>query len=64
MKTYTTKLKFKDHDFEIGIIPVEGGGFDLEVVTKGRMSGDMFQSLRKYLDEEGYLEAAREFVKI
>ena len=36
-------------------------GYDIEVRVKGPLSGDDFQALCKYLDEEGYLEAARDY---
>lgn len=36
-------------------------GFDIELATKQRISGDYFQALKKYLEEEGYFEAAKEW---
>lgn len=62
--TYYTQLTFKGRHFEIGICPVNDGGFDIEVRVKGSLSGDDFQALRKYLDDEGYLEVASEFSRI
>ncbi len=59
--TYNTKLTFKGRHFDIGIRPVEDDGYDIEVRVKGSLSGDDFQALRKYLDNEGYLDAARDY---
>lgn len=59
---YYTKLKFKGKNLEIGIRPVGSDGYDIELRSKERISGDEFQTLRKYLEEEGYLEAARDFL--
>lgn len=58
---YYTKLNFKGRYFEVGIRPVGSHGYDIEVRVKGALSGDDFQALRKYLDSEGYLEAARDY---
>jgi hypothetical protein len=60
--TYYTKLTFKGRSFDIGIKPVDYDGYDIEVRVKGQLSGDDFQALRRYLDNEGYLEMARKFV--
>lgn len=57
--TYNTKLTFKGRYFNVGIRPVGSDGYDIEVRVKGPLSGDDFQALRQYLDQEGYLEAAR-----
>lgn len=62
MDTYYTKLTFKGRPFNIGIKPVDYDGYDIEVRVKGPLSGDDFQALRQYLDNEGYLEMAREFI--
>ena len=59
--TYYTKLTFKGRHFDIGIRPVEDDGYDIEVRVKGVLSGDDFQALRQYLDNEGYMEAARNY---
>ena len=59
--TYYTKLTFKGRHFDIGIRPVEDDGYDIEVRVKGALSGDEFQALRQYLDNEGYMEAARNY---
>jgi hypothetical protein len=58
--TYRTKLTFKGRHFDVGIRPVDTEGYDIEVGVKGTLSGDDFQALRQYLDNEGYLEAARD----
>ena len=57
-KDYYTKLTFKGISCEIRLIP-HGEGFDIELASKQSISGDYFQALRKYLEEEGYFEAAR-----
>lgn len=59
-KDYFTRLTFKDISCELRLIP-NGEGFDIELGTKKRISGDYFQALKKYLEEEGYFEAAREW---
>jgi hypothetical protein len=61
--TYYTKLTFKERYFDIGIRPVGSDGYDIEVRVKGQLSGDDFQALKQYLDNEGYLEAARNYFK-
>jgi len=60
-KIYRVQLTHKNISLQLGIIPVEGEGFDLEIVAKEKLSGDFFTSLRMYLIEEGYVEAAREW---
>jgi len=72
MDCYCTKLKFKNRYFTVWIKPkiVENLGFvqydvdsyDLEIETKHSLSGDDFTALKQYLEEEGYVEAAREWV--
>ena len=62
MSTYYTKLQFKGKYMEIGIKPVGSDGYDIELRSKERISGDEFQALRKYLKEEGYFEAAKDFL--
>lgn len=56
-RDYYTRLTFKGIKCEIRLIP-RGEGFDIEIASKQRISGDDYQSLKKYLDEEGYFEAA------
>jgi hypothetical protein len=58
-KDYYTRIRFKDKYYEICLIP-RGEGFDIEIACRSRISGDEFQALKKYLDDEGYFEAARE----
>ena len=62
MSVYSTKLTFKGRSFNVGIRPVNSDGYDIEVRVKGPLSGDDFQALRQYLDSEGYLEAARDYL--
>ena len=59
-KDYYTRLTFKGTKCEIRLIP-HGVGFDIEIASKQKISGDYFQALKKYLEEEGYFEAAREW---
>ena len=47
---------------EVGIKPLDTDGYDIELRSKERISGDEFQALRHYLEEEGYLDAARKYV--
>jgi len=59
---YYTKLKFKGKQMEVGIRPVGNDGYDIELRSKERISGDEFLALRKYLKEEGYFEMATNFL--
>lgn len=59
-KDYYTHLAFKGIKCEIRLMP-NGDGFDIELGTKQRISGDYFQALKQYLEEEGYFDAAREW---
>jgi len=61
MKAYNVKVKFKNRYFDVGILPKQSG-FDLELSFKGALSGEDYQCLRKYLVEEGYVEAANKFL--
>jgi hypothetical protein len=72
--SYCIKLKFKNRYFTVWIKPklVENLGFvkfhdtayDLEIETKGSLSGDDFTALSDYLKQEGYIEAAKEFLTV
>lgn len=63
MKKYDTQIKFKNRNFKLNILPKDNDGFDLEMEFKGSLSGEDFQDLRKYLIDEGYVDAARNWVK-
>jgi hypothetical protein len=63
MKKYAIQIKFKGRNFKLNILPKDNGRFDLEMEVKGSVSGDEFQDLRKYLVDEGYVDAARSWVK-
>ena len=39
----------------------DGDHYDIEIRSKGRMSGNDFQALRRYLQAEGYIDAAKEW---
>ena len=41
----------------------EGYHYDVELQTKEAISGDEFQKLKKYLEDEGYIDAAIEKFK-
>ena len=61
-KDYYTQLTFKGIKCEIRLTP-NGTGFDIELGSKKRISGDYFQALKRYLQEEGYFDAADEWCK-
>lgn len=63
-RPYKANLKFNGKQFEV-IIHMhpdkhEDGEYhyDIELFTQDKISGDEFQKLRKYLKDEGYIEAA------
>lgn len=58
---YSIKIKFKDRYFDVTIKSKRDGGYDLEIGTRGRLSGNEFQALKKYLEDEGYIDQAKEF---
>jgi hypothetical protein len=64
---YTTRLSFKGNQIEVGIKTIwtddDEDHYDLEIRSKKKISGHDFQALRNYLQEEGYIEAAREWNK-
>lgn len=59
-RDYYTRIRFKNKQYEIRLIP-HGEGFDIEIASKSRISGEEYQALKKYLDDEGYFEAATEW---
>jgi hypothetical protein len=63
-KDFYTRLRFQDKHYEVRLIPHGPDGFDIEIGCKSRISGDEFQALKKYLDEEGYFEAAKEWCDV
>ncbi len=62
-KPYQITLKLHGKNYEV-LIDVnrpedeEGYHYNLELRTQERISGNEFQILRKYLEEEGYIEEA------
>jgi hypothetical protein len=62
-KKYAINIKFKNRNFKLNILPKSYDGFDLEMELKGSLSGQDFQELRKYLVDEGYVDAARSWNK-
>jgi len=63
MKKYAIQIKFKNRHYKLNILPKNNDGFDLEMEFKGSLSGKDFQDLRKYLIDEGYVDAARNHIK-
>ena len=41
-----------------------GEGFDIELACTQRITGEDFQALKMYLEEEGYFDAAREWCNV
>jgi hypothetical protein len=61
---YETDLTYNRKKYKIKIKTIFGiedceEHYDLEVSTNRKMSGNEFLALRKYLEEEGYIEQAR-----
>jgi hypothetical protein len=61
---YETDLTYNKKKYKIRIktifeIDDDKEHYDLEVSTNKKMSGNEFLALRKYLEEEGYIEQAR-----
>lgn len=57
---YTTKIKFNNRFYEVTIIP-KGQKYDLEIVAKDGLCGDDYMRLKKYLEDEGYIDAAKDW---
>ena len=60
---YHTKIKFIGRYFSVYILTKEEDQFDLHIEVTGSLCGDDFILLRKYLMDEGYVDAAREWNK-
>lgn len=64
---YRTKLTFNKKEFTVFVkinqidSEDEEYHYDLELRTKDKISGDEFQKLRMYLEEEGYIDQAIEY---
>jgi hypothetical protein len=61
---YETDLTYNGKKYRIKVKTIFGINdgeehYDLEVSTNKKMSGNEFLALRKYLQEEGYIEEAR-----
>ena len=59
------KIKLNDKSFLVRIKINEpknekGYHYNLEIRTQEKMSGDEFQKLRNYLEQEGYVDEAEE----
>ena len=68
MDMYETDLTYNSKKYRIKIKTIFGieddderEHYDLEVSSNRRMSGNEFLALRKYLEEEGYVQEAREY---
>lgn len=66
MKTivpYFCEVRFKDRSYKVRLYPTEENPnkFVMEIETKGWLSGDVFSSLKHYLQEEGYIDQAYEY---
>lgn len=59
---YYTCITLNRKKYDVTIYP-KGQGYDLEIKTKGRFSGNQYQQLKKYLEDEGYIEEARSWIK-
>jgi len=64
---YETELTYNSKKYKIKVKTIfnveddERDHYDLEVSANKRMSGNEFLALRKYLEEEGYIEEARTY---
>ena len=64
---YETELTYNSKKYRIRVKTIfnveddERDHYDLEVSANKRMSGNEFLALRKYLEEEGYIEEARTY---
>ena len=62
---YETELTYNSKKYKIKVKTIfnveddDRDHYDLEVSSNKRMSGNEFLALRKYLEEEGYIEEAR-----
>jgi hypothetical protein len=59
---YTANIKFNKKHFTVTILPKANNKYDMEIVTKSGFSGNEYMALKKYLEEEGYVEAARKWM--
>ena len=62
-KPYWKKIKFNNKEFRVLISinkPKDQSGYhyDMEIRTQEKISGDEFQKLRNYLEQEGYVDEA------
>ncbi len=60
---YNKKITFNSKQFRVMISinkpkDEEGYHYNIELRTTERISGDEFQKLRKYLEDEGYVDEA------
>ena len=60
---YYTNITLDKRKYGVYILTKEDDQFDLQIEIKGRLCGDDFIKLRKYLIDEGYVEEAREYNK-
>lgn len=64
---YKTSLTFNKKHFTVFIkinqleVFDDDYHYDIEIRTKDRITGDEFQKLKKYLENEGYIDEAIEY---
>jgi len=64
---YETELTYNSKKYRIRVKTIfnveddDRDHYDLEVSSNKRMSGNEFLALRKYLEEEGYIQEARAY---
>jgi hypothetical protein len=60
---YNKKITFNNKQIEVIILinkpkDQQGYHYNIELITNERISGNEFQKLRKYLEDEGYVDEA------
>ena len=60
---YNKKITFNNKQIEVIILinkpkNRQGYHYNIELITNERISGNEFQKLRKYLEDEGYVDEA------
>jgi len=68
IRPFKTELTFNKKKFIIFIKindleSEEEYHYDIEIRVKERITGDEFQKLKKYLEDEGYIDSAIEYYK-
>lgn len=55
-KSFTIFIKINNTDVSDGAYH-----YDMEIRTKEKISGDEYQKLKKYIEDEGYIDSAIEY---